>query len=97
MKEVGRELAGLGRARNLTVDGKEHLVAGEVWDSWKAKMREVVGRYHREYPLREGFPREELRSRYLVPERKVFNAILRLLAAEGAIELRCKCRCLARF
>ncbi|MGQ9755470.1 MAG: selenocysteine-specific translation elongation factor [Desulfotomaculales bacterium] len=88
VKELGTELVRLGRARSLTVDGKEHLVAGEVWDSWRAKIREVVSRYHREYPLREGFPREELRSRYFGNlSAKVFNTILRLLAGEGAIEL----------
>jgi len=89
VKEIARELAGSGRARTLTVDGREHYVAGKVWDTWQARMREVVGRYHREYPLREGFPREELRSRYFGDlNAKTFNTVLALLANEGVIELR---------
>lgn len=89
VREVTGELAGSGRARALTVDGKEYWVAGNVWVDWCDRLRDVIARYHREYPLREGYPREELRSRYFGNlNAKTFNAVLVLFAGEGVVDLK---------
>ena len=42
--------------------------------------------WHKKYPLRPGFPREELRSRYFKQYPvKVFNALISLLEAKGVL------------
>jgi selenocysteine-specific elongation factor len=87
--EVGKELTFLGRAKVLTVDGREYLVADALLEAWGRKIREVTARYHKDYPLREGYPREELRSRFFAElNAKLFNSLLGLLAEEGLVELK---------
>ena len=54
-------------------------------DGWKAlteRTRDALGDYHRQFPLRTGAPKEELRSRLnLAPQ--VFNDVLRILNDRG--------------
>jgi selenocysteine-specific elongation factor len=57
-------------------------------ESLKAAVLDLLGRFHREQPLRAGMPREELRGRFAVraPE-SVLDAALRGLADEGGVRL----------
>jgi selenocysteine-specific elongation factor len=43
------------------------------WDALAAQTMQALAAYHRQYPLRRGMPREELKSRLKLPPR-VFNA-----------------------
>ncbi len=53
----------------------------EVADSWQERVVETVSAYCRTYPLRDGFPKEELRSRlFAAINSKVFNCFLHALA-----------------
>ena len=56
-----------------------------AWESEKGKAREVLQSYHRQYRLRRGIPREELRSR-LGLSQQAFPGTLARLGAEGALE-----------
>jgi selenocysteine-specific elongation factor len=51
-------------------------------------VREALAEFHRREPLREGLPREELRTRLFAssPE-QVFRALLQAMAASGAVRL----------
>ena len=54
----------------------------EGWNSLIARARAALGDYHRQFPLRGGAPKEELRSRLnLAPQ--VFNDALRILNESG--------------
>lgn len=55
-----------------------------LWNALREKSLELVDTYHREYPLRRGIPREELKSRLRLPAR-VFNATLRKLMSDGSL------------
>lgn len=61
-------------------------VAG-LWE----QAQELLDKFHQEYALRKGYPKEELRSR-IVPnwESKVFNNLLELWAGEGKVDLHDK-------
>lgn len=54
------------------------------WDLVKANVLKMVEDYHRQFPLRRGTPREELKSKLkLAP--KLFNAVLSNLVGQGTL------------
>ncbi|MGI8588916.1 MAG: selenocysteine-specific translation elongation factor [Chloroflexia bacterium] len=55
-----------------------------AWNALAAKMREAVGRYHTQHPLRRGLGKEELKSRLgLTP--KVYSAAVARAVAGGLL------------
>lgn len=57
------------------------VLALPLWESLKTSALDALSGYHKNYPLRRGMPREELKSKLkLAP--KVFNAALKKLALE---------------
>jgi len=58
------------------------VVAFPHWSMLQDKALQLVESYHREYPLRRGIPREELKSRLKLSTR-TFNAVIRKLTTEG--------------
>jgi selenocysteine-specific elongation factor len=53
------------------------------WDALAAQTMQALAAYHRQYPLRRGMPREELKSRLKLPPR-VFNAVVHELAVAAS-------------
>ena len=51
------------------------VVAQLHWNLWQNKVLEAVESYHKNYPLRRGIPREELKSRLKLSARE-FNALI---------------------
>ena len=51
------------------------LIARPQWNAWQEKILQIVESYHRDYPLRRGIQREELKSKLKLSTR-AFNAIL---------------------
>jgi len=88
-----RELAASGRAVLLAADSSDAglvAYAATAWSDLKSRARDLVGRYHAQYPLRKGLPREELRSRLGVSPALAPRIIARLvqegdLAEEGPL------------
>lgn len=60
------------------------IMAQIQWSMLKDQARQIVEAYHRNFPLRRGMPREELKSRLKLTPR-VFNASVHKLAAEGIL------------
>lgn len=56
----------------------------ETWKGLLAQMKDVLGAYHRRFPLRAGMPREELKSRLQLSAAH-FSAVLDQAAREGRI------------
>ncbi len=61
-----------------------------TWNALAARAVQEVTTYHRNYPLRRGLSREELKSRLKMPSgpsgTRLFTAVLRKLVREGSIE-----------
>ncbi|GAB4545047.1 MAG: selenocysteine-specific translation elongation factor [Anaerolineales bacterium] len=55
------------------------------WNALRDKALQTVGDYHRQYPLRRGIPREELKSKLKLAPR-VFNALVGAFAARGLLQ-----------
>src|SRR6266571_2443228 len=63
-------------------------VAAEAWSDLEAQVKATLADFHRKEPLKEGFPREELRTRLfarLHPD--VFKFILTGLSQKGAVRV----------
>jgi len=81
-----KELLGAGRL--VVLEDGEPAIASDLLALPEARWKDVRGRiertlleYHRQYPLRSGIPREELKSRLKLPVR-AFNAAINKLAGE---------------
>ncbi len=60
------------------------VMAREAWAALKDRTLQIIKDSHRDYPLRSGMPREELKSRLKLSPR-VFNALVKKLAAEQVL------------
>lgn len=69
---------------NLTVNSDLLVIATPHWVSLRDKAVQMVQAYHKNFPLRRGMPREELKSRLKLTPR-VFNALVKKLAAENVL------------
>ncbi|MBK9604384.1 MAG: hypothetical protein IPO36_21505 [Anaerolineales bacterium] len=54
------------------------------WNSLREKTIQIVDTYHKQYPLRRGIPREELKSKLKLTPR-VFNAAIGLLVSHAQL------------
>ena len=69
----------LGNGQMISLDGGPRTVDGLVipaaqWQALQDKTLQIVGEYHKSFPLRKGIPREELKSKLKLAPR-VFNCI----------------------
>ena len=73
----------LGRS---AIGSGSYIYTAAGWVSVAGQVRDSLAAYHRQFPLRKGAPKEELRSRLtMVPQ--VFNSVLRrLIEDEVAVE-----------
>jgi selenocysteine-specific elongation factor len=86
---VAEELAGAGKIKIIVAENHRFLYDATAYEDLQEKVRKLLWAYHRDYPLREGYPREELRSR-LLPDLsgRVFQALLQALAGDGVVRLQ---------
>jgi selenocysteine-specific elongation factor len=83
------ELAETGRLvkleeGELTSSASILVVAGPQWIDLRDRAVRIVESVHREFPLRRGIVREELKSR-LKQTTRVFNALMEKLVADGLL------------
>jgi len=69
---------------NLSPSADTLVIAAAQWSSLKESVVATLVAYHQSFPLRRGMAREELKSRLKLTPR-VFNAMVKKLAAEGAL------------
>ncbi|MHB1044035.1 MAG: selenocysteine-specific translation elongation factor [Eubacteriales bacterium] len=87
--ELEKAIAALtesGGLKKIAGEGKVYLVAADVYKKWASVITGLVESYNKEYPLREGYPREELRSRKFSSfNPKLFQFLLQALEQDGLI------------
>ena len=74
----------LASDKKILVLGKTVLFSALGWSQFKRKVEEIAGQYHKQYPLRLGVPKENLKSRLRLSN-KAFNNIVPQLVAEQVI------------
>lgn len=76
------------RIKLVSAEKRELFVSGEVYRRWGLEVKNMAESYHRDHPLREGFPREELRSRkFPQVNTKSFQYLLQAMAEDQFINL----------
>lgn len=53
-----------GQAAKFAAEGEDYFVSAMVLQQWESRIISALQDYHRKFPLREGYPKEELRSRF---------------------------------
>ncbi|MCL4440275.1 MAG: selenocysteine-specific translation elongation factor [Firmicutes bacterium] len=72
----------------IPADKKDLFVSMPVYRTWGQEMRSMLESYQREYPLREGYPKEELRSRrFSFVTHKNFQHLLQAFETDGVVKL----------
>lgn len=86
--ETMQNLVKQNRIRTIPLENQVSYLPEEVYRQWAEKIRSVVQEYHREFPLREGFPREEMRSRFFTRmNNKHFQALLQVMEEDNLVKL----------
>ncbi|MGQ9523594.1 MAG: selenocysteine-specific translation elongation factor [Armatimonadota bacterium] len=81
-------LAELEAHGDVTVIGERYLHADAVREA-RDRVERALAEFHRQRPLRQGMPKEELRSRSAARcDAKLWNTLLDIWAGEGTIRLR---------
>jgi len=77
-------LVALGDVRLLKSDSKTYYILSAVFDQKAGDLINTLENYHRQYPLRPGISKEEIRSRHFSGlTSKLFNVLMELYQAEG--------------
>jgi selenocysteine-specific elongation factor len=77
----GNRVVMLGSERSRAL-----LFTASGWACLREEVKRTVQSHHRQFPLRMGMPREELRSRLKIPQQHFNNALLRLVEEGILIE-----------
>jgi selenocysteine-specific elongation factor len=74
----------------LTYTSDSLVIAISQWNQIHEKTMQLVNAHHKEYPLRRGIPREELKSRMKLSQRE-FNAVINKLISEEQVSEQSAC------
>ncbi|MBI4672434.1 MAG: selenocysteine-specific translation elongation factor [Chloroflexi bacterium] len=84
-----RAVAELTKNGDVLALGEERsalYVAQGTWERWREKMMRELAAYHKQFPLRAGMPRQELKSKLNFTPR-VFDALLEQSALEQRVRV----------
>lgn len=97
-KEEARACAeDLCRAKKLTKISEERYIHPRELEIYRKKAEVILEEYHSRFPLKEGMPLGEFRSRLELPEPRFADSVIKLLQKEGAIREEKGCICKGDF
>ncbi len=86
---VAEGLAALGAQGGVSTLAGGLVVAGSTLTRYLDRVRAVLQEYHRQYPLRRGVPKEELKGRALrALDARAYDAVLGALQTTGTLRVR---------
>jgi len=83
-EQAVESIAAMSAGKKIIVLGKTVLFSSLGWCQLKSKVEETVGQYHKQYPLRSGVPKEDLKSRLKLSNR-AFNNVVPQLVEENIV------------
>ncbi|MDD3654760.1 MAG: selenocysteine-specific translation elongation factor [Desulfotomaculaceae bacterium] len=93
-KELVQHLARQGKIKLVPGDGKVYLILTEVYRRMAGELQQMLETYHHQFPLREGYPKQELHYRkFPALNNKIFQLLL--AAMEKDQLLRCTAQAVA--
>lgn len=85
--EAVGELAGKGAVKKVEGDGKDYFVHSDIYRQWSHEISKILNSYHTQFPLREGYPKEELRSRkFQSLSSKLYQCLLAQMDQDGLLK-----------
>ncbi|WP_031515786.1 selenocysteine-specific translation elongation factor [Desulfofalx alkaliphila] len=76
------------RVKIIKAEGNKLVLLANRYRYWCQQITDALTDYHKQYSIREGFPKEELRSRMFSGQStKVFQSVLQTMQQDGIIEL----------
>ncbi|MDH7577398.1 MAG: selenocysteine-specific translation elongation factor [Bacillota bacterium] len=88
VKEIVAGMAGAGEAHLFDFGNETFVISASRLEEWGGGVTAALREYHKQFPLRPGLPKEELRSRLFqaLPPR-LYQALLEYWVRNGAIGL----------
>lgn len=88
VRQLLEEMREAGEIYLFDLGGETHVVSAALMTAWERAVEGALRQYHQQFPLRSGYPKEELRSRAFgaVPQR-LYQALLEKWAADGKVVL----------
>ncbi|MFA5374546.1 MAG: selenocysteine-specific translation elongation factor [Dehalococcoidia bacterium] len=86
-KEIEVAIASLAERKDITVLGEKNerlIYSAQAWDAIKQSVEQTLKKFHKDYPLRQGIPKEEVKDKIKAPA-KFFDAAIKQLSSEGIL------------
>jgi len=91
-KETAGALKSLAAKEDIFIfpaEGTEYAIAAINWAKWTDQTAKLLDQFHRQYPLRQGLPKEELRSKKFPNlNGKVFQALQEYWQEKGFVKVK---------
>ncbi|MEW6662013.1 MAG: selenocysteine-specific translation elongation factor [Bacillota bacterium] len=91
-KETAEALKSLAEKEEIIIlpaEGTEYGITANHCAKWTDQMIKLLEQFHRQYPLRQGLPKEELRTRKFPQlNGKVFQALLEYWQEKGYVKIK---------
>ncbi|HOV79600.1 MAG TPA: selenocysteine-specific translation elongation factor [Bacillota bacterium] len=98
VEEAAGELVKRGKAKKVEGDSRTLFVFSDFYRRWSEEIIGMLNSYHVQFPLREGYPREELRSRkFQSLSSKVFQQLLSQMERDGLLRVALQSVALKNF
>ncbi len=86
-KEIEGAIASLAERKDVVILGEkvERLIySAQAWAAIKQSVGQTLEKFHRDYPLRQGMAKEELKDKIKAPA-KFFDSAIKQLSSEGIL------------
>lgn len=85
--QVKQALTQLDILKKIITLGNSLFLSISGWDKFVQNSTDIVSKYHKQYPLRSGIPREELKSRLKLKDKVFQECVKRLAEAKNLVEV----------
>ena len=86
-KEIETSIQSLAERKYITVLGEKNerlIYSTQAWAAIKQSVEQTLRKFHRDYPLRQGMPKEEVKDKIKAPAR-FFDSAVKQLSSEGIL------------
>jgi selenocysteine-specific elongation factor len=85
-EKAKESIKALSSNKKILVLGKTVLFSALGWSQFKSKVEEITGQYHKQYPLRLGVPKEDIKSRLKLTNKAFSNVVPQLVEEDVVVD-----------
>jgi len=86
-KEIETSIQLLAERKDITILGEKNerlIYSAQAWAALRQSVGQTLQNFHRDYPLRQGMPKEELKDKIKAPA-KFFDSAVKQLSSESVL------------